>query len=66
LVEDPRLRFAPDDIEGMARCVCLLAESTEFATEVAERGQQAMRRFTWAAHAEAVVEAYRFLLSPPK
>lgn len=63
LVEDPRLCFDPEDTEGMARCVCLLVGSTEFAAEVAERGQRAMQRFTWTAHAEAVVEAYRFLLS---
>ncbi len=64
LVEDSRLRFDPDDIEGMARCICELARSPQFAAEVADRGRRAAQRFTWAGHAEAVVEAYRFLLRP--
>ncbi len=64
LVEDPRLRFDPDDIEGMARCVCELIRSPQFSAETAERGRQTSQRFTWAAHAEAVEEAYRFLLRP--
>jgi glycosyltransferase involved in cell wall biosynthesis len=51
--------FAPDDVEGMAREIVRLRESSDLRAERAGCGEIASRKFTWRAHAEAVAEAYR-------
>ncbi len=54
--------FAPTDVDGMAHRIVEIAESSGLREELAERGRETARRFTWKAHGEAVAEAYRAAL----
>lgn len=49
----------PEDAEGFAQGMARLLEDEAFATRCAEAGIARARRFSWAASADALVDAYR-------
>lgn len=59
VVQDARLLFDPEDVEGMARRIVEIAESDDLRAEIVELGRLSAQRFTWEAHGAAVAEAYR-------
>lgn len=63
LLEDSRLLFDPEDVDGMARRIIQIGESSDLRAEIAERGKRAAQKFTWQAHGAAVAEAYRAVTS---
>lgn len=50
-----------DGPEALAAAMVRLAEDSQHRAEVVARGRQWSRRFTWAAHAERVLQLYQML-----
>jgi len=47
--------------EALAAALVRLAEDTQFRADLVARGRQWSQRFTWAGHAERVLQVYEML-----
>jgi glycosyltransferase involved in cell wall biosynthesis len=63
VVQHPGALFDPEDVEGMAKRICQIAESADLRDELVQGGKLAVQKFTWEAHGADVDEAYRAVSS---
>ncbi len=66
VIGDAGLTFDPEQPQDTALKIAAILEDSAARADLAHRGENRARRFTWAACAQATVEAYRQALGEPR